>query len=357
MKDSYIELQVIERIRETPSVITLVLQPLNRAVHYKAGQFLTLTFEQLGPKEIRRSYSFCTTPGVDPQLAISVKKKANGLVSQYLHRDVEVGDLLYAANTAGQFTLSPGKGPRDLFFIGGGSGITPLFSLLKAALYAEPDSHIHLLFANSNEQEIIYAERLQQLVDEHDHLHVTHILSNPQQSVQQLRHQFSGQDVKWGRISNALVERWASRSARHDRSCSHFFLCGPEGLMLKSKMALGYLGFSEAQVHQEDFIIRPPRRPVDDTLLDASLSLQFRGTVYDIPIKGGETILEAAENQGIKLPYSCRSGSCTSCSAQCTSGKAVMYTQHGPMDTTTTKGLVFTCVAYPLTPTLSLDMK
>ena len=123
-----VQVKVVQKIKETQSSVTLVLEPEHSEIQYQAGQFLTFIFDDLGPKEIRRSYSFSSTPDVDSHWAITVKKQVNGLVSKYLTDIVQVGDSLTTLLPAGQFTLPSVTANRDVFLIGGGSGITPFFN-------------------------------------------------------------------------------------------------------------------------------------------------------------------------------------------------------------------------------------
>ena len=355
-----VEVQVVERIRETPRAISLVLQPLGKPLRYRAGQFLTLVFDQgeLGPKEVRRSYSFSTTPGVDPQLTITIKKKANGLVSRFLHSQVEVGDVLRVLPPAGQFVLPEGTSPRDIFLIGGGSGITPLFSILKEVLYNEPATRVVLLYANRNEESIIYREKLHTLSKAYaDRFLLIHLLSNPMDDLLSLREKLDPAEVYWGRLSNHMVEKLVDDYQVNSLDQAQFFLCGPRGMMLKATNALGYKGIDEDQVHTENFIIRKAQRPADETFPTAKVHLERRGQSYGFMVTPGQTILEAAEQAGLYLPFSCRAGTCATCAGQCTRGEAVMYTQDGRIDSTATKGLIFSCVAYPKSDHLNIVME
>jgi len=351
-------LQVTERIRETPDTVSFVVQPSGKVPAYRAGQFLTLLFDdELGTKPVRRSYSFATTPGVDPQWMFTVKKKPNGLVSRYLHDHIEVGDLLRSLPPAGQFVLPPADGPRDLFLIAGGSGITPLFSILKEALYNEPDCRILLLYANRSEDHIIYRDAIRMLHRVYrERFELIHLLSNPRSDLLTLRQALEPAEVYWGRLSNHMVEKWVDDYSVNDSARAHFFLCGPRGMMLKANNALGYKGFGSDQVHTENFVIKEALRPSAEDFPPAVVELERRGEHYEVAITPGQTILEAAEAMGLSLPFSCRAGTCATCSGRCTEGQAVMYTQDGRMDTVSTKGLVFTCVAYPQTKYLRVIM-
>ena len=350
MEEVRLHLRVVEKIVEAPRVVTLKLAPKTGRLEYEAGQFLTFIFNNLGQEEIRRSYSMSSTPGIDPQLSVTVKQQANGVVSRYLVQKIKVGDLLTALPPAGQFVLSPRPDqPRDLFFFAGGSGITPVFSLLKKFLREEPQSRLHLLDANRNEQHIIFREQLKELARLYPtQWHCAHLLSTPQQDVDLNDDGRLPIRLRWGRLSNALVENWVAEHLTYNRNRAQFFLCGPQGLMLKTRMCLGYMGFDDRQIHREIFDIIAPYRPPADRYAPATMELYWQGRQWTAPVAAGQTLLEAAERTGIDLPYSCRSGICTTCTAQCLEGKAEMHTPEGTVNTQNSQGAILTCVGYPL---------
>jgi ring-1,2-phenylacetyl-CoA epoxidase subunit PaaE len=351
-----IYLKVREKIRETEQAATLVLEVMEGDFHYQAGQFLTFIFDGLAPEEVRRSYSMSSAPGVDPFPAVTVQRQANGSASRYLVEAVHPGDVLKSLPPAGQFTLPAGEGaPRDIFLIGGGSGITPLFSLIKYALHSEPRSRIVLIDANHDEQSIIFREALLNLAREHPRrFQSIHLLSEPKTPLKELKASFQPSELIRGRLSNTLLEKLVGRCLSCEPSRAQFFLCGPKGLMLKAENTLGFMGFTPEQVHREIFTVLEPFRPPAENFPDSRIKLDYRGRTYFFDLKKGQTILEAALNAGIELPYSCRSGVCTTCAMRCLKGKVEMYAQTGRQDTDATRGLTLTCVGYPATDEVEL---
>lgn len=353
-----IQLRVREKIRETATAMTLVLEPLGQELHYQAGQFITLIFNNLGPKEFRRSYSFSSTPGVDEFPAITVKKIPNGSATRYLVDHVPVGEVLEAILPAGQFMLPPGNGvSRDIFLIGGGSGITPLFSILKQVLHFEPQSRVTLILANSNEDAIIFRQALRELaLTFAGKLHLIHFLSNIKADFSSLQQTESPAEIRVERLSNALVGQLIAQQLHFNRENTQFFLCGPKNLMLKASQMLHYLQFRESQIHQETFTIIEPFRPTGERYGDSRVQILYMGKNYDIWVKSGQTILEAAEVVGLDLPYSCRSGICTACIGRCSSGEVELFLPAGRISTQWSNQIVFTCVGYPLTETVQLQI-
>jgi len=356
--ENRIQLRIRAKIRETNAATTLVLERIGKPLHYTAGQFITLIFNNLGPKEFRRSYSFSSTPGVDAFPAITVKKIPNGSATRYLVDQAQVGDVLEAIHPAGQFILPENTGaPRDIFLIGGGSGITPLFAILKQVLYFEPQSYITLIFANSNENSIIFRQLLHDFAKSFSkQLKIIHFLSNTVVPLKYLRQAEKPAEIRLERLSNALVGELVAQHLQFDRKNAQFFLCGPKNLMLKASQMLHYLQFNENQIHQETFTIIEPYRPPSELYADSQVQIYYNEKTYDIWVDGGQTILEAAEAVGIELPYSCRSGICTTCAGRCEEGTVEMFTQAGRISTELSNNVVFTCVGYPLTPKVRIKI-
>ena len=351
-----LQIRVREKIRETPRTQSLVLEPLDGTMPYRAGQFLTLLFDDLGPRPLRRSYSLSSAPGVDPFPVITVKKQVNGLVSRYLCEKAAAGMVFRALPPAGKFTL-PSRGEAgNLVLFGGGSGITPLYGLLKEVLRKHPGSRVLLLDANRDERHIIFRKGLTaQARAFPDRLRLVHYLSDPVEDLHKLRTELAPAAVRWGRFSNDLMEKWFSEFVSEHGGPVSFYLCGPPSLLLKAREVLGYLGFDESQIHRELFLLSQPFRPSPEKYPDCHARVRLNRRQYGFKIEAGTTILEAAEAAGITLPFSCRSGSCTTCLAHCRKGEAEMFTPDGRTHSRAIQGDVLTCVGYPLSEELDLE--
>ena len=354
--NSRIHFRVLEKRRETSDTVSLVLQGIEGPVDYKAGQFLTLLLEIDG-REIRRSYSFSSCPGIDPYPVITVKRKPNGVASTYLVEKIQPGQVLAAYPPAGQFLLpSWPNGPHQLVMIAGGSGITPVFSLIKSALAHTTAFKVLLIYASRNEQNLIFGrELLQWLSGYPTRFKTLFLLSTPQEEPVH-REQGGHVEIRPGRLGNALLEELILENVPAGQPAD-FYLCGPPGLLLKSEMTLRFMGYAAARIHKEVFIITHPFRPPSELFPSGTVTL-FRGKErISFPIEAGQTILEAAESTGLELPHSCRSGICTSCTARCRAGEVMMYLPDGPLSSAATKGVIQTCVGYPLTEhtEISLD--
>lgn len=346
-----IQLKIIHIIRETADTVTLQFQPLTNNFNYRAGQSITLLFDHLAAQPFRRSYSFSSTPGVDSLPAITVKRQVNGRASTYLTRSVQVGDTLTALPPAGQFTLTTAETERDVVLVGGGSGVTPLFALLKQTLTQEQKSNVALVLANRSESTIIFNQQLTAWAQRFpQRLTIIHLLSNPQRTATELHNL----KILQSRFSNYLFEDLVKQHLRFAPADAQLFICGPEGLALKAQMILKFMGFPQQQVHREIFIIKNPFRPDSKRFVDSVVRVTFQNDVHQFTVPAGQTILAAAEANAVNLPYSCLSGICTTCAGTCTAGKVEMYTQEGHTDSDIGVGMVLTCVGYPVTETVEM---
>ncbi len=348
-----LHLHLERRIRRTAEAATLEFRPLQGPLNYRPGQFLTLLFHGSDGREIRRSYSLSSTPGLDLLPAITVKRVENGQVSRYLVEQAEIGALFESLPPAGNFTLpsEPSRFPAYVF-IGGGSGISPLYGMIRHLLHFEAGLRVFLLYSNRDEESIIFRKELNELAERFpQRFRVIHLLSRPQRvatpaplpNVQTLP----------VRLGNELLETLLRQIIGEDIPRAQYYLCGPRGILIKARMTLGYLKVPAEQVHRELFTVKKPRRP-RRRYPDARVVLHLPWGVQALRVPSGKSILEAALDAGIPLPYSCRSGICTTCTATCTHGRVDMYTQEGFLDSDTGKGLALTCVGYPATPEVEL---
>jgi ring-1,2-phenylacetyl-CoA epoxidase subunit PaaE len=327
-------LRVIDIRPEAHNTKTIFVERTDGPLSYQAGQFLTLLVNTYG-REHRRSYSFSTTPGIDPVAAITVKRVPNGEVSRYLLDHLRVGDILHTLPPAGRFTLDETADP--LVFIAAGSGIVPIFSLLKTALALQSHHKIILITQQHDPAASPFHAQLHALTTAYgkDRLRWIEWLS-----------------VRDGRLNNWLLEEWILTllpPVHHPSQTvlPHFYLCGPPAFMRMAQFTLRLLGFPDEQIKKENFTVEyvppPPlltdTTPKQVTILRDDSPLHFEAVWPD-------TILQAAERQHISLPYSCRGGRCSTCTAKCLSGKVKMSINEVLTEKDLQEGLVLTCVGY-----------
>jgi ring-1,2-phenylacetyl-CoA epoxidase subunit PaaE len=314
---------------ETPDTKTIFLERIDdQPFSYQAGQFLTLFFSFHG-RELRRSYSFSTTPGIDPIPAITVKRVPNGEISRYLLDHLRVGDILHTLPPAGRFTLD--EVAHSLVFIAAGSGIVPVFSLVKAALALRPISRTILITQQHDHPSSSFNAQLHALANKYgeDRLRWIEWLS-----------------IRDGRLNNWLLEEWIL-TLLPPAQLPNFFLCGPPAFMRMAQFTLRLLGFSDAQIKKENFTVEyvPPPPLLTDTTPKQVIIHQKDSTLHFEAV-WPDTILRAAERHHIILPYSCRGGRCSTCAAKCLSGKVKMSINEVLTDDELKEGWVLTCVGY-----------
>jgi ferredoxin-NADP reductase len=331
--------------RETNTAATFFLKNVNgKALEYKAGQFLTLLVKQ-GDKIVRRSYSICTTPGIEQNIAITIKRKINGSISRYLLDHLHKGDIISSLAPAGRFLLTTGfSKQRDIFLLAAGSGITPVFSLLKKILTEEPLSHVTLLYSNSNEESIIYKNSLDKLSHEHaKEFQCIHIISDPGNKIP---------GAITGHLNNQLLGELIFSGLQFDPGKAVFMLCGPTAYMRMAQLTLLFMGFTISQIRKENFVV-PEEHPglylplVNNT---HPFTLHYNRQIYKLETQPQQTILDAALQQHIQLPYSCKGGVCGTCTANCRQGKIVMSYNEVLTDDDIKSGLILTCTGYILSP-------
>ncbi|SFD27777.1 ring-1,2-phenylacetyl-CoA epoxidase subunit PaaE [Chitinophaga sp. CF118] len=349
MNELYLRLHIVEVIHETADAFTYRLEDsTGKPLNYQAGQFLTLLITLHGT-EYRRSYSFSTTPGVDPLPAITIREKENGEISRYILRNWKAGDIVTAIQPSGRFTLGTTiDRPRDIFLFGAGSGITPLFSLLKQILYYEPETHVKLVYSNTSQERTIFHRQLQTLEAQFgERLHIMYFFSNENIS-------------PYRRLSNILLEPLVKEQMRFNKTDAQFFVCGPPDYMRMIILTLTFMGFAEDQLHKENFVVNTSPQlarmgtPEDKTVKEVLLKTN-KGE-YQLLVPGNMTILNAALAKGIPLPYSCRGGVCGSCTAHCSEGKVWMAWNEVLTDKEIAQGLVLTCTSYPVSASLRIEI-
>jgi len=336
-----LKLRITKIISETRDTKSFFLQPINKnIIDYKAGQFLTLLIKH-NEREIRRSYSLGSTPLVDEQLFITVKRKVNGEISRHLLDHYKEGDILICLAPSGRFTLHEPL-TQTYFFIAAGSGITPVFSLIKKLLHHHDSVKIILINQCRDEENIIYKKQLLALQKEfEERFEIIQFLSRPKTNNYVALH-----------LTNELLEEIVKQKIDFQLSLLNyqFYLCGPLPFMRMAEFTLRLLGFSADQIRKEHFVIEtPPRAPLLRDTSFKQLTIHHQKQTYHLQVAYPASILDAALENNIQLPYSCKGGRCSTCSAYCIKGKIVMSMNEVLTDKDIAKGLVLTCVGFAAT--------
>jgi ring-1,2-phenylacetyl-CoA epoxidase subunit PaaE len=337
------KVEIKKVIGECEDTCTLIFDTVPYGWSYKAGQYVTVEV-MITQKVYRRAYSLATSPYTDAHPAITIKRVAGGIVSNYLNEVVKSGDTLTILPPMGNFLLPPLHQLTQLVLVAGGSGITPLFAMLKAALHATAALKVLLVYASRDEEHIIYAQPLAELIQKHPtRLQVMHVLSKPSASWQGSR----------GRLTPVQVSAWLPV----DQGGVRYFLCGPEGLMQMVREQLYKAGISAEYITQERFV-HSTSPPAGETVEGTSkITLRQWGEEHTFEMARDETILDAGIAEGIDIPYACGTGICNICRAKCCSGEVMMDEDEGLSEEELAEGYVLTCVARPTTAQVVLEIE
>ncbi len=341
-------LTVSKVVRETPDAVSIHFpQPAFDRIWYRSGQFLTLRVF-LNDQFHYRSYSISTVAGLDDTLAITVKRLPGGLISNYLFHHLKPGDSLEVSRPLGRFGIENSvKEARQLVLLGAGSGITPLFSILRATLFQEPLSRVALLYANRTQNQIIFRKDLEVLTQKFpDRFHLQQILSQPEKPLD---------FPMWtGRVDSTKVQKFLSQMDILSLPKS-FYICGPEAWMQMIEETLLHTGIAQSQIFFEHFFETETQSrhfPAEGPLRSVSIDWGDRSFVIQVP--AGATILDAALSQGLELPHSCKTGTCASCMGKLVSGEVSMENNESLLDFEVEQGKVLLCQAHPLSEEVTI---
>ncbi|MCA6075305.1 ferredoxin--NADP reductase [Fulvivirga sedimenti] len=350
----YRELRVREIIKETRDAISIVFEKAE-GLPYKSGQFLTLILDING-KEVRRAYSLCSSPDVDEYMAVTVKRVDNGLVSNWLNDNLHAGDAIRVMAPMGSFTTEyDSDNKRHLILFAGGSGITPMMSIVKSMLKLEPNSITSLIYCNRNIDSIIFKDQLDKLqTDNQGRLHVIHILDDAPMNWQ-------GHS---GLLNHDMLVKIFERIPDWGIEHTTYLMCGPEGMMKNVQNLLKEHDIPETNIYKESFVTgtidkelkSPETAATADTIQEREVTVIYDGEEHKFTVKPGDTILETALDLGIDLPYSCQSGLCTACRGKCKSGKVKLDEEEGLSESELAEGYVLTCVGHPLTDDVVIEI-
>ena len=323
----------IEAIKwETPDTATFFLSEISgKNIQYKAGQFITLVFAH-HDEEIRRSYSLSSSPDED-FLAITVKRITNGEISRFMLTKLKPGDILHAVEPAGRFVITDSDIERDIFLFAAGSGIVPVYAQLKYALGRKGKSRFILIFSNQDEASILFRNQLHALALAHpDRLQIIHLLSN-----------------EANRLNNIRVEQLVQQNISFGLEQAQFYLCGPFTYMRMVKITLGFMGIEPGQIRKENFVIDTVAVKENITVYPPGrVRIHYRGELYDITVGENQSILQAALQNKVQLPYSCRTGMCSTCMALCKGGKVIMAENDVLTANELAQGWILTCTGHPV---------
>ena len=327
----FVLLVVAEVVRETAQARSFVFdipEHLAAQFRYESGQFVTVR-PTVDGTSVPRCYSMSSAPAVDDRMRITVKQVPGGPVSNWLADHVAPGDTLAVSRPGGRFVLRAGTSPVVAF--AGGSGITPVLSIIKTVL-ATTERSAHLLYANRDAESVIFAAELAELAQRYpERLTVTHHL-----------------DADAGLLDGAQVRALAAPMPD-----AEFYVCGPEPFMAVVEAGLGTAGVAAARVHLERFTLTPVTiEPAPPGASPAELTVELSGKTKTGTVRPGHTLLMAARAAGVPAPSSCELGTCGTCMAKLVDGQVELKNNEVLEQWELDEGWILMCQAVPTTPTV-----
>jgi ferredoxin-NADP reductase len=331
-----LKLKVSELIDETPSTRTLrMVSESGYLPPFQAGQYVNL-FVEINGVRTSRPYSIASAPNQRAYYDLTVKAVPDGFVSLHLLNDIKVGDRLESTGPMGSFIHNPLSHSKDVVYLAGGSGITPMMSMIREVTDRGLERRMHLFYGSRDPQDIIFRDELERLAARHQNLKVDFVISEPE----------AGYKGLTGFIDGTLLQERAGDLGRKT-----FFLCGPEAMYKFCKKELEGLGLRRKQIRIEVF--GPPGDVTAEPGWPDGLAADKRFKVHvsdgrTLEVMAGEPLICGLERQHLELPAACRSGECSYCRVKLKSGR-VFHAQGTKLRKSDLQfGFIHTCMAYPL---------
>ena len=358
MRPKFHALKVSDIRRETRDCVSVafaVPAELKENYQFQQGQYLTLR-ETIDGEDLRRSYSICS--GInDGELRVAVKEVKNGRFSSWVNRHLKAGHEMQVMTPTGHFTsLLDAKNAKNYLLFAAGSGITPIMSIAKSVLQTEPNSEVTLVFGNRLFHSIIFRDELENMKDRYlGRFRVFHVLSGEPNEV----------ELFSGRITQEKLEGFSKTFLQIEKA-DEIFVCGPEPIIRCVSEFMKSKGIEDNKVHFELFATPGDGQPkketesevetIADTGKKCAVTVVFDGqeTNFFMPMNG-TALLDAAQQSGMDIPFSCKGGMCCTCRAHLSEGTAKMKVNYALEPGEVEMGYVLTCQAVPTSEKVTVD--
>jgi ring-1,2-phenylacetyl-CoA epoxidase subunit PaaE len=343
--------EIVPETDEANSIRFEIPPELRETFSFRAGQHLTLR-ATIGGEEVRRNYSLCTAPA-DDDFMVTVKRIGGGLFSNWIGDQLKAGDTVEVMVPHGSFTteFNPAN-KRHLVGIAGGSGITPVMSLVRTLLSVEPQSRFTLLYGNRDSNSVIFLEALAALKDKYlGRFEIYHFLDQEEQDIELFN----------GMLSRERLDEAIAALVPDVAEVDGWFICGPGPMMDAAEGALLDQNVTKERIHIERFTADRPAGAVAQEMAQLqtqaaglSVAVTLDGRTRRVPFTAGN-ILDSAREAGLPAPFACKAGVCATCRAKVTSGKVEMAVHYGLTDEEVAAGYVLTCQSVPVGDGVAVD--
>jgi 3-ketosteroid 9alpha-monooxygenase subunit B len=322
--------EIVDETADTRSFVLDITPELTELFTYTAGQFCTFR-ATIDGDEVVRCYSMSSSPDVGDRFTTTVKRVPEGRMSNWMNDALAVGDTIDVLRPSGLFVLHEHDTPIVAF--AGGSGVTPVISIIKSAL-ATTSRPITLVYANRSADAVIFASELERLASESaDRLSVHHHLDSEQ----------------------GFLDAAQCAALVGDRADADFYICGPGPYMDVVEAGLSTLGAAPSQVFIERFELPEPAPAASEASGTDTVVIRLEGSEHTVPYKAGDTVLETARSGGLNPPFSCEQGNCATCMAHLDRGEVKMRVNNALSPDEVADGWVLTCQSLPQSPEIAVD--
>ncbi|MFT6940590.1 MAG: ring-1,2-phenylacetyl-CoA epoxidase subunit PaaE [Cyclobacteriaceae bacterium] len=346
----YLEVIVKDVVEVAKDAVNVIFDVQGQDFSYQPGQFLTI-IDEVNGKKIRRAYSLCSTPGIDQDPAVTIKRVPGGLMSNHINDHYSAGRVVQVMEPMGMFTTDyEPDAQREIVMVGGGSGITPLFSILRKVLQDQPHANVKLVYGNRSEEFVIFKSALDDLQKQHSNFKVYHILESDS----------AEKAFLVGRPDEALVAQLMTDLSV--TATTEIFLCGPQPMMDVFQAGMNKAGIGADQIKLESFVAgktspaEKGKSAKDAASNDAEVTITLNDEEYVLTLDKSKAILEQALEKELDMPYSCQSGLCTACRGKCVEGEVSVDEAMGLSADEIAQGYVLTCVGKALSDRVKVEM-
>lgn len=343
----------VQKVEKTTADCTLISFDVSEAIKaeftYTQGQYLTLK-AQINGEEVRRSYSLCSSP-LDGEWQVAIKQIEDGKFSTFANEELKAGDVLEVMPPNGRFfvDIDPTKAKKYVAFAAG-SGITPILSIIKTHLKAEPEAHFQLFYINQSVSSIILKEEVEALKNTFlERFEVYYFLTQEARTIPLFNGRIDTE--KLAILFKSLIDADA---------VNDYFLCGPNDMIFLIRDYLQALDIDEKAIHFElfntgSFKKKKKARAFDPSIM-ANIQIKEGGKLFSFEIpQGSDNILDAAIKRSADLPFACKGGMCCTCRAKLLEGNVEMEVNWALEKEELDAGYILTCQAIPLSEKIVID--